>query len=134
MKNPIGRLTFFLLVNFWLSGVAWAAEKDYPRADQASPEAYRVLLENDQVLVLEMRLKPGQSDAMHRHMDETVYFSTGGQIRITLPDGSSTLATPPDGHVMWHPAWIHQVTNVGDTEVVAIIVESKTAAAPPLDT
>jgi len=27
--------------------------------------------------------------------------------------------------VMWHEAWGHQVTNVGETTVKAIIVESK---------
>jgi hypothetical protein len=31
----------------------------------------------------------------------------------------------PDGTTMWHLAWTHQVTNTGDTEIRAIIVESK---------
>jgi hypothetical protein len=31
----------------------------------------------------------------------------------------------PDGHVMWHEAWTHQVTNTGSEPVTAIIVEAK---------
>jgi hypothetical protein len=31
----------------------------------------------------------------------------------------------PDGHIMWHEAWTHTVTNRGDSEIKAIIVESK---------
>lgn len=44
---------------------------------------------------------------------------------ITEDNGKSFEANVPDGHVMWHQAWSHQVTNVGDTEVVAIIVEER---------
>lgn len=91
----------------------------------ASPEHYKVLLENDQVLVLEMVLKPGESDRAHRHRNETVYFQKGGQLTITEENGKSFVADVPDQHVMWHEAWAHQVSNTGDTEVVAIIVEQK---------
>ena len=90
-----------------------------------SPDQYRVLLENDQVLVLEMVLEPGESDRPHDHRDETVYFQKGGSLRITLPGGDAMDVTVPDGHVMWHEAWSHQVTNTGNQPVMAIIVEEK---------
>ena len=75
--------------------------------------------------MLQMVLQPGESDAMHRHHNETVYFEKGGQLTITQPNGKSFQANVPDGHVMWHEAWTHQVTNSGESEVVAIIVEDK---------
>lgn len=31
----------------------------------------------------------------------------------------------PDGFVMWHEQWQHQVTNTGKTPITAIIVEKK---------
>ena len=76
-------------------------------------------------MVLKMVLQPGEEDLPHHHHNETVYFQKGGTLRITEDDGKSFEANVPDGHIMWHKAWTHQVTNVGDTEVIAIIVEER---------
>ena len=91
----------------------------------ASPNNYKTLMENDQVRVLEMTLKAGESDQEHSHPSETVYFVTGGKVKIHLPDGGVADADIPDGHVMWHEEWTHQVENVGSSDVRAIIVEAK---------
>lgn len=93
----------------------------------ASPEHYSVLLENENVLVLKMTLKPGQRDNIHRHNAETVYFEKGGKAEIST-DGKIMPLDIPDGYVMWHDAWVHQVSNVGDTTITAIIVEQKNAS------
>lgn len=76
-------------------------------------------------MVLKMILEPDEADKLHRHNNETVYFQQGGSLRITPQGGEAFVAHVPDGHVMWHQAWQHQVTNVGDKRVVAIIVEQK---------
>ncbi|MCJ8169702.1 hypothetical protein [Atopomonas sediminilitoris] len=102
-----------------------AANEPLPPAHIASPEHYQVLLENERVLVLKMVLKPGDADQPHRHGNETVYFQQGGQLTIQEYGGQTIVADVPDGHVMWHGAWQHQVSNSGDREVVAIIVEEK---------
>lgn len=107
------------------SSVSVSGAQEVPLAHVSSPEYYHVLLENEHVLVLKMVLQPGESDMPHRHHNETVYFQKGGQLTITEENGESFVANVPDGHVMWHEAWAHQVSNTGDTEVVAIIVESK---------
>lgn len=101
------------------------AEEPHQAAHIASPDYYTVLKENDQVLVLKMVLEPGESDAMHRHHNETVYFQKGGQLSIESINGGTLEVKVPDGHVMWHQAWTHRVTNVGDDTVIAIIVEDK---------
>ena len=112
------------LVSALLANTA-AAAGDHPPANAASPDQYEVLLENPEVLVLKMVLEPGESDNMHSHMNETVYFERGGTLTITGESGDSMVAEVPDGHVMWHRAWSHQVTNTGSSTVVAIIVEDK---------
>lgn len=107
--------------------VSVPAVADHGRADKVSPDAYELLLENKQVTVLRMVLAPGQADQLHTHEAETVYFERGGKLRI-VPDGGTAFEVEvPTGHVMWHDRWSHQVTNVGNTEVVAIIVEAKDA-------
>lgn len=93
-------------------------------AHVTSPDYYTLLSENEHVLVLKMVLKPGDADTVHSHHNETVYFEKGGKLAITV-NGKTVEVEVPDGHVMWHEAWTHQVTNIGDTEVVAIIVEQK---------
>ena len=72
-----------------------------------------------------MTLKAGESDQVHSHPSETVYFVKGGKVKIHLPDGGVADADIPDGHVMWHEEWTHRVENVGSSDVHAIIVEAK---------
>ena len=92
---------------------------------RAAPDNYKLIMENDHVLVLEMTLKAGEKDNQHSHHDETVFFVQGGKVKIHLPDGNAVEAELPDGHVMWHEAWTHTVENVGTSDIRAIIVESK---------
>ena len=106
------------------SANAYAHEQHEP-GHIASPEMYEVLLENDRALVLKMVLKPGESDAFHRHNNETVYFEKGSKLKIETLGGEPVVADVPDGHVMWHEAWTHRVTNLGEQTAIAIIIEEK---------
>lgn len=108
-----------------MSAAGQARSEEYALAHIASPGQYQLLLENEQVLVLKMVLEPGEADVVHRHHNETVYFQEGGTLAIADPTGDAVEVKVPDGHVMWHEAWTHQVTNVGDSSVTAIIVEAK---------
>ena len=47
-----------------------------------------------------MTLKAGESDEMHSHRNETVYFDKGGSVVVHLPDGGSAELAPPDGCVL----------------------------------
>jgi len=102
-----------------------AAEVKVMAAHIASPDIYQLLMENDEVMVLKMVLKPGQSDGWHKHNAETVYFEQGGKAKIKTSDTKSVELEIPQGYVMWHDNWEHQVSNIGDTVITAIIVERK---------
>ena len=91
---------------------------------ESSPDNYKVLEENEHVRMLEMIVPAVASDELHSHPNEAVYFITGGKARVTV-DGEQMEMELPDGASMLHEAWTHQVTNIGDTEIRAIIVESK---------
>ena len=92
---------------------------------QASPDNYKTIFENEHVRVMEMSLKAGAKDNQHSHLAETVYFISGGNVKIHLPDGGVVEGDILDGHVMWHEEWTHTVENVGTSDVQAIIVEPK---------
>ena len=92
---------------------------------EISPNNYKVILENGNVRVLEMNLKVGEKDEVHSHPSETVYFVAGSKVRVTMPDGETAEMDPPDGFVMYHEEWTHQVENIGTADLKAIVVESK---------
>ena len=92
---------------------------------QVSSKNYKILMENKHVRVLEMNLTAGETDVTHSHPSETVYFVSGGKVKIHLPNGDAMDADIPDGHVMWHEEWTHRVENVGTSDVRAIIVETE---------
>lgn len=119
------RFTDLIAFGLILAMPAQATNRNIKPAHEASPEHYEVLLQNEQVLVLKMVLNPGAADQLHQHQAETVYFEKGGKLRIKPLHADAFIADIPDGHVMWHEAWHHQVTNIGDSTVIAIIVEAK---------
>jgi quercetin dioxygenase-like cupin family protein len=112
--------------------IEYSTRLAYPPTDtrridpvESSPDNYKVLLENEHVRMLEMIVPAGGSDNKHSHPDETVYFITGGKTSIVDENGDTMEAELSGGATKWHPAWTHQVTNTGDTEIRAFIVDSK---------
>ena len=88
-----------------------------------SPNYYKTLFDNETLRVVEMTLPAGHKDPQHSHPSETVYFISGGNVKIHLPGGDAMEADIPDGHVLWHEEWTHTVENIGDTDIHAIIFE-----------
>ena len=97
---------------------------------KTSPQLYKVLLENDQVRVLEWRLKPGEKEPMHSHPPGVVYELSSSKLRITTPDGKTEESTGRAGDTFWRGPTTHAIENVGDTEAHAIAIDVKTAANP----
>ena len=112
--------------------IEYSTRLAYPPTDtrridpvESSPDNYKVLLENEHVRMLEMIVTAGGSDNKHSHPYETVYFITGGKTSIVDENGDTMEAELSGGATKWHPAWKHQVTNTGDTEIRAFIFDSK---------
>ncbi len=42
-----------------------------------------------------------------------------------MPGSGTDELEIPDGFTMWHEAWTHQVENIGDTDIYAIVVEAR---------
>jgi hypothetical protein len=90
-----------------------------------SPQYYKVLLDNDQVRVLEYRLKPGEKEVMHSHAAGVVYGFNEAKTKATLPDGKVTDSTGKAGDVFWRNPITHALENIGNTDVHALAVELK---------
>ena len=124
MKKAANFVAALLATSAMFTGSVMANDDDTGHAHVESPKHYTLLLENESVLVLKMTLQPGEEDNWHKHNAETVYFEDGGKAIIKTTDKAMTLEIP-DGYVMWHGEWEHQVKNIGDTTITAIIVEAK---------
>jgi quercetin dioxygenase-like cupin family protein len=98
----------------------------------------RLLSESDRVRVWEIRLQPGQRVAAHRHVLD--YFWTAinpGSSRQHTADGTTREVTYEAGqtrhfHFAEGEYLLHDLENVGDTELVFSTVEFLDSANPPL--
>jgi len=91
----------------------------------AAPHAYKVLLENDRVRVLEYRGAPGTKAEMHSHPDLVAVALRGGKVRFSLASGETQDAELADGEAGFFDATDHMTENVGSSEIHIVLVELK---------
>ena len=93
----------------------------------ASPENFRLVLENNIVRVLEYTLLPGQKDRQHTHPRRVAHVMSGGTLRIGLPDGTLMVFEEKAGGSSWsESAPLHDTENIGTTPIKMLLVEFKT--------
>ena len=111
----------------WITTAAIAASAVLVtmRAVDSQKGGLAVRFENDRVRVLELRLKPGEREAMHTHPQYVLYALTDYRVKNTSADGTVRVFSRKRGDVFWGEPVTHGGENVGDTEVRAVIVELK---------
>ena len=92
------------------------------------PKHHRVEFENDQIRVLRISFKPGESAPMHDHPCATAVGIHDGTLQFSFPDGTSRSAPIKQGQVIVAKPTKHQVENKGDSPVEVILVEMKKGA------
>ena len=92
---------------------------------KVASDSHTVLLENDQVRVLKVDMKPGQKVPMHSHPHNVAYFLTDGKVKIILPDGKTQERDIKAGTSSWSEATTHAAENIGTTEFQEIQIELK---------
>ncbi len=116
------------LTGFLCLGISTALAQDPVKV---SPETTKVLLENDRVRVLDVRVKPGEKEPMHSHPANVVYCLSDSKIKLTYPDGKTEERECKPGVARWSEAVTHASENVGTTEHHLVQVELKGAAKKP---
>ena len=91
------------------------------------PKDHIVLLDNDTVRVMELRIRPGESTGMHAHPPCVVYALSTARVRFTLPDGTARETDIRQGVATWSAGGWHDVENIGETDDWGVIVELKQA-------
>lgn len=96
---------------------------------QVSPETHKVILENAQVRVFDVHVRPGERVAMHSHPSGVLCFLSDATVRITYADGRTEERSVKAGTAAWLDATTHQIENIGTTELHEIHTEMKTVRA-----
>lgn len=92
----------------------------------SAANAYTLLMENEKVRVLAIRLKPGEKAPMHNHPgDHVVYVMKDASFKLTFPDGKSGAFDLKAGQTIWMEAGSHATENVGTSEGHNLVVELK---------
>ena len=90
-----------------------------------APDIHKVLFENDQIRMLKVTVKPGDTVGMHTNPENVNYVLKPGTLRFTNPDGSTQDVTLTEGQVIPAPVGSHAVENIGGTEMQSICIELK---------
>lgn len=94
----------------------------------ASPDNFRLVLENDRVRVLEYTLLPGKRDRRHTHPKRVAHVISGGKLRVHFPDGRHFDFDEKTGDSSWgEPSPLHDTENIGTTPIRILLVEVKEA-------
>src|SRR3989442_12542476 len=94
-------------------------------AVMAAPHAYKMLVENDRVRVLEYRGGPGTKADMHSHPDLVAVAIRGGKVRFTLANGQTDDAELGNGDAGFFEATEHMTENVGASDIDMVLIELK---------
>jgi len=95
---------------------------------QVGGDTHKVLLENAQVRVLAVHIKPGEKVPLHSHPASVGYYLSDGKLRVTLADGTTKDVERKAGTSGWSEAVTHIVENIGTSDFTQVQVELKNAA------
>jgi len=119
---PIRLTGMSATVLIFLAGMIYAQD-----VVKVAPDSHTVLLENDQVRVLKVDMKPGQKVPMHSHPHNVIYYLTDGILRLTSADGKTEDRRVKAGTVVWSEASKHAAENIGPAEFREVQIELKKA-------
>lgn len=122
-SNQTARFLMFYRVTPSLPAVV-----DHVAGDVADslPQFTQIVLDNDDVRVLDVRLPARTATPLHQGLNRVVYALNAYQLRHGSLDESGTMQTTTlpvePGFVSWEPRGPHQTENIGDAEAHYLVV------------
>ena len=88
-------------------------------------DVHNVVLENEHVRVFEARAAPGRKSPMHSHPSLVLVSVGSARVKLTLPDGKSSILDLRPGLVLWleNPEHSWELL-AGELHVVGVEVKS----------
>ena len=109
-------------------------KKEHPLADapkgddavKATPDTSKILLNNERVHLVDIRLKKDAKSPLHVHPGYVAYALNDGKVKFTGTDGKEAVVEVKAGAALWRDAEAHTVENLGD-ELHVLHLELKPA-------
>jgi hypothetical protein len=117
----IEKFAALLLLSLSITAVACIAQS------ALNPSGANVEFENDQICVLRASLGAYQKTPMHQHPSRIGITITQNDLRVYLPDGTSTTSARRAHEIFWSEPITHQVENLSDKAMQNIEIELKRA-------
>lgn len=92
---------------------------------EVASQNYKLLMENDRVRIVDVKIRPGEKIAMHSNGPSVIYVFNDGRLRHTYPDGKVRETVAVSGQIVWDDAETHETENIGDTDIHSLKVELK---------
>jgi beta-alanine degradation protein BauB len=124
--DALRRIVLAALPLLALEGTARAQD-----AAKVQPRAYRLVLENEHLRVLEFNSRPGMGvcgTGMHSHPAHLSVALSPARVRVRLPDDKTIEVENVLGDVWWNEAETHEVENISGRNVRALIIELKSGS------
>lgn len=90
-----------------------------------APDIHKLVYDDKQLRILDIRIKPGEHAALHRHPRNITYILKGGTLRFTDDVGKTRDVVFADNQTGHMPETLHEVDNIGQREIHAIQIEFK---------
>jgi hypothetical protein len=100
-------------------------ERKIPSPTETDPDKYKVIFENERVMVFDYNDKPGDKTKMHHHQDFVLYAVGPFKRRLTFGDGKTVIREFKAGEILWGDEQTHIGENIGETATHVLIVELK---------
>jgi quercetin dioxygenase-like cupin family protein len=97
MKRSLTLVLAFLLGGA-VSALTQSASRDAVAVD---PTHHHVIMENPRVRVFEVQAEPGDKSAMHTHRPLVAVVMSTARLRMTTPDGKSSIFDVHPGQAIW---------------------------------
>lgn len=94
----------------------------------SDPRAFRVVLDNERVRVLEFKSRPGLGvcgQGTHYHPAHVTVSLTGAKLKRTSSEGTTSFVDVPLGHVFYADAETHSAEVIGGFNTRTYIIELK---------
>lgn len=98
---------------------------DAPDSTELDPDGHRVVLENDHVRVLEVRVPEGAALALHSHPPRSVVAIGSYRLRSTDDTGRVTVIDRRPGDVSWSDGEVHAATVlIGPVDAIEVEIKA----------
>jgi len=106
------------------AGLGTAMAQKAKDATAVSPDTHRVVLDNANVRVVEVRVGSGQKIPMHSHPAHVLAVVSPARVKFTYPDGRTELVDLRPGDALWSDGVEHAgEVLVGTVHLLAIEVK-----------